>query len=335
MIQTVLGEIKESELGVCSSHEHIFIDMRGCVDVTGNEGKDFYEPVRMSNLVECFSNPYGILDNAYLSGIDAAVEEMLYFKEYGGDTVIDVTLDEIGRDPEALREVSKRSGVNIVLGCGHYYQKAHFPTVKDASVDSLCEEMMRDILVGIGKTGIRSGVIGEIGTSAVMTDDEKKVLRAAGIASKKTGKAIHVHTDLYTENGYEIVDILTREGASPDKICIDHVDVKLRPNYIRDLLGLGVYVEFDDFGKEFFSTGERRFAYDLERIELLKTLIDEGFAQKILVCNDICLKTMWKRFGGKGYAHILRDVRDMAIWSGIGEDVYNSILTDNVRRFLA
>ena len=168
-----------------------------------------------------------------------------------------------------------------------------------------------------------------------MSDDEKKVLHAAGIVSAETGKAIHVHTDLYTENGYEIVDILTREGASPDKICIDHVDVKLRPNYIRDLLGLGVYVEFDDFGKEFFSTGERRFAYDLERIELLKTLIDEGFAQKILVCNDICLKTMWKRFGGKGYAHILRDVREMAIKSGIGEDVYNSILTDNVRRFLA
>ena len=150
MINTVLGEINETRLGVCSSHEHVFIDMRKCVDITGNEGKHFYEKVEMSNRVETFSDPYGILDNALLEGIDDAVDEMKYFKEYGGDTVIDCTLDEIGRDPLALREVSKRSGVNIVVGCGHYYHKAHFPYVKEASVDLLAEEMRRDILVGIG-----------------------------------------------------------------------------------------------------------------------------------------------------------------------------------------
>lgn len=335
MIQTVLGEIKESALGVCSSHEHIFIDMRKCVDITGNEGKHFYEKVGMSNRVETFSDPYGLLDNALLEGVVDAVDEMVYFKEYGGTTVIDCTLDEIGRDPKALREVSRRSGVNVVLGCGHYYHKAHFDYVKDATVEALAEEMRRDLLVGIGDTGIKAGVIGEIGTSAVMSDAEKKVLRAAGIVSAETGKAIHVHTDLYTENGYEIVDILTKEGASPEKICIDHVDVKLRPSYIRDMLELGVYVEFDNFGKEFYVNRERRFAYDLERIELLGQLIDEGYGKKILICNDICLKTMWKKYGGQGYAHILRGVKDMAIQSGIKESVFSSVLTDNVRNFLA
>ena len=334
MINTVLGEINETQLGVCSSHEHVFIDMRKCVDITGNEGKHFYEKVEMSNRVETFSDPYGILDNALLEGIDDAVDEMKYFKEYGGDTVIDCTLDEIGRDPLALREVSKRSGVNIVVGCGHYYHKAHFPYVKEASVDLLAEEMRRDILVGIGNTDIKAGVIGEIGTSAHVSDDEKKVLRAAGIVAAETGKAIHVHTDLYTENGYEIIDILKKEGASPDKICIDHVDVKLRPDYIRDLLDLGAYVEFDDFGKEFYVNTERRFAYDLERIALLRQLIDEGYGKKILVCNDICLKTMWKKYGGLGYAHILRDVKTMAVQNGISESAYESILTDNVRNFL-
>ena len=195
--------------------------------------------------------------------------------------------------------------------------------------------MRRDILVGIDGTDIKAGVIGEIGTSAVMSDDEKKVLHAAGIVGAETGRAIHVHTDLYTENGYEIVDILTKEGASPEKICIDHVDVKLRPNYIHDLLRMGVYVEFDNFGKEFFVNGERRFAYDLERIELLRQLIDGGYGNKILVCNDICLKTMWKKYGGLGYAHILRDVKNMALRSGISEAAYEAILTDNVRNFLA
>ena len=334
MIQTVLGEISEKELGVCSSHEHIFIDMRGCVDITGNEPPYFLDKISFENRAEVYSEPYAILDNALLSDMDVAVEEMKYFKAYGGDTVVDCTLDEIGRDPVALREVSERSGVNIIVGCGHYYHKAHFPYVKDASVEMLAEEMRKDILVGIGDSGIKAGVIGEIGTSAVMSADEKKVLRAAGIVAKETGKAVHVHTDLYTENGFEIIDILTKEGMSPEKICIDHVDTLLRPNYIKALLDLGCYVEFDDFGKEFYVNDKRRFAYDLERIHLLSNLIDEGYGNKVLICNDICLKSMCKSYGGPGYAHLLRTVKKMALENGISEKTYYSMLTDNVRNFL-
>ena len=93
-------------------------------------------------------------------------------------------------------------------------------------------------------------------------------------------------------------------------------------------------MEFDNFGKEFFVNGDRRFAYDLERVRLLSQLIDEGYGKQILVCNDICLKTMWRKYGGLGYAHILRDVKTMALRSGISESTYDSILTDNVRNFL-
>ena len=334
MIETVLGKIGAEEIGVASSHEHIFIDMRNCVDVTGNEPDYFNDKIDMSNRGLVFSDPYAILDNALLEGVDDAANEMKYFKESGGNTIIDCTLDEIGRDPLALKEVSHRSGVNIILGCGHYYHKAHFPYVKDAKVEELADEMRKDILEGIGETGIKAGIIGEIGTSAQMSEDEKKVLKAAGIVSGETGKAIHVHTDLYTENGFEVIDILTNEGAKPEKICIDHIDVLLRPDYIRALLDRGVYVEFDNFGKEFYVNEERRFAYDLERIKLLKMLIDEGYEKQILLCNDICLKTMWRKYGGTGYAHILETVKYMALENGITEKQYMSMLTDNVKNFL-
>ena len=335
MIQTVLGEISEDKLGVCSSHEHIFIDMRGCVDITGNEPECFYGKISAENRAEVFSDPYAILDNALLEGIDAAADELSDFKKNGGDTVIDCTPDEIGRNPLALKTVSERSGVNIILGCGHYYHKAHAPYVKDATVNELALEMINDITVGIANTGIKAGIIGEIGTSAVITEDEQKVLVAAGIAGAETKKAIHVHTDLYTENGMEIIKILTGEGVAPEKICIDHIDVLLRPDYVRTLLDAGVYVEFDNFGKEFYVSRERRFAYDLERIEMMKLLIDEGYGKRILVCNDICLKSMWLKYGGLGYSHILRTVRKMATDYGIGEELYKSILTENVRNFLA
>ncbi len=334
MITTVLGEINENELGVTSSHEHIFIDMRHCVDVTGNEPPIFREPFQTEHRAEVCLDPYAVLDNALQEGIENAVYELEYFKVHGGNTIIDCTLDEIGRDPLALKEVSKRTGVHIIAGCGHYYHKAHAPYVKDASVAQLADEMRKDIVEGIHGTEVKAGIIGEIGTSAVISADEKKVLTAAGIVGAETGKAIHVHTDLYTENGFEVIEILTREGMSPEKICIDHVDVKIRPDYIRGLLDKGAYVEFDNFGKEFYVNKERRFAYDLERVQVLKRLLDEGYGDKILVCNDICLKSMWKQYGGLGYAHILRGVKQMALENGIDENTYLSLLTKNVKNFI-
>lgn len=334
MVETVLGPISEDRLGVTSAHEHIFIDMRHCVDITGDEPALFYEKVCMDNRGEVAADPYAILDNALLQGVDDAVQELAYFKTWAGETIVDCTLDEIGRDPLALKEVSLRTGVNIIVGCGHYYQKAHYPGVRDASVDDLANELRKDILEGIGDTGIKAGLIGEIGTSARITEDEKRVLTAAGIVGAETGKAVHVHTDLYTENGIEIVDILTAEGMRTDKICIDHIDVWLRPDYVRALLDKGVYVEFDNFGKEFYVSRERRFAYDLERIMLLKSLIDAGYQKQILVSNDICLKTMWKKYGGLGYAHILRTVKNMALENGIDANTYQSLLTENVKTFL-
>lgn len=335
MITTVLGEINENELGITSSHEHIFIDMRNCVDTPENPSEFFYDKITCENRAEVLSNPYAILDNALLDSFEDAVKEVEYFKKFGGQTIVDCTLDEIGRNPLMMKEISKLTGVNIILGCGHYYHKAHADYVKSASIEQLADEMLTDILNGIGDTGIKAGIIGEIGTSAIITDDEKKVLNAAGIVGSETGKAVHIHIDLYTENGFEIVKILTDNGMKPEKICIDHVDVLLRPDYIRSLLDLGVYVEFDNFGKEFYVSQKQRFAYDAERIQLLKTLIDEGYGDKILICNDICLKTMWKKYGGAGYAHILRAIKYMATENGIDEKTYMSLLTENVKNFLS
>jgi len=334
MINTVLGEISEKNLGVISPHEHIFIDMRKCVDTNGNEPDIFYESLTSEKRSEVFSDPYAILDNALMSGIDNAVYELEDFKKYGGRTIIDCTLDEIGRDPISLREVSRKTGVNIILGCGHYYDKAHFEYVKNATVETIAEEMYTDITKGINNTGIKSEIIGEIGTSATITESEIKVLKAAGIVGNETGKGIHIHTDLYTENGYEIIKILKSFGVKPEKICIDHIDVWIRPDYIENLLKMGVYIEFDNFGKEFFVSKERRFAYDLERIFILKDLIDKGYKKQILISNDICLKSMWKKYGGNGYAHILRTVKDMAIQNGISEEIYMYLLTDNVKKFI-
>ena len=84
MIATVLGEISESKLGVCSSHEHVFIDMRNCVDVTGNEPPCFNKKMDVNLRAEIYDDPYAVLDNALLDEVDKAVFELEYFKAHGG-----------------------------------------------------------------------------------------------------------------------------------------------------------------------------------------------------------------------------------------------------------
>lgn len=334
MIQTVNGLINKNQFGIASAHEHVFIDMKNCVSITGEEKEIFYKSFTPQDRYAVNCDPYAILDNALMDEYDIALKELKQFKRYGGATIVDCTLDEIGRDANKLKKISVESGVNILIGTGHYYHKAHFNYVKKSSIKELYEEIKNDLTVGVQGTDIKAGLIGEIGTSATISDDEKKCLRAGGMASCEFNKAIHVHTDLYTENGFEIINILKSEGVKPQKICIDHIDVWIRPDYIFKLLDQGVYVEFDNFGKEFFINNERRFAYDLERIKIIKEIINKGYTDQILISNDICLKSMLAHYGGNGYSHILDTVKLMALENGISENIYKKILTNNVWEFL-
>ena len=49
-----------------------------------------------------------------------------HFRRRGGSTLVDLTLDGVGRDPERLRRLATRTGVQLVMGCG-WYRGAHYP----------------------------------------------------------------------------------------------------------------------------------------------------------------------------------------------------------------
>ena len=340
MITTVLGEVSKDSLSVTSAHEHLLIDLRSLVDEPTDGIKEFHEKLSAENRYRIYSDPYALLDNAVIDEKDVALNELKAFYEAGGRAVVDVTLDEIGRDPQALKSLSEKSGVNIVMGCGHYIDGALPERVKQASVDELAEEMVRDLTVGACGTDIRAGVIGEIGTGKNPTKNEEKVLCAAAVASVKTGYPIHVHTSLYERNGLWVVKLLRGMGVAEKKICIDHIDVKLQPDYIEELLDFGVYVEFDNFGKEFYISARtagiltERFAYDLERAKVVSELCKKGFAERILLANDICLKSMLRRYGGQGYAHLITSASAMMLDCGVSEKDLNTMLAVNPAEFL-
>ncbi len=342
MIQTVLGEIPASEIGFTLPHEHLLIDLRPLVPAPTDEGKQamFRQDLCLANLGYTLNNPYAVLDNAVIDDYAVVTHELLEFKRAGGVSLVDATLREIGRQPRLLESLSQETGVNIVAGCGYYTADSHPEHLAAMSVGDVAGEMVAELTKGMDGTSIKAGVIGEIGTSATITDAEWKCVHAAALAHGQTGAGIHVHTSLWDENGLEIVRRLAEWGVPPEKICIDHIDVDLRYDYLVALCEAGAIVEFDNFGKEYYVNKRQRyfmlgrFAYDLERAETISRLIADGYSRHILITNDICLKSLLHSYGGRGYDHILTNVLPMMEDLGIAESDINTLCVHNPAAFL-
>ena len=70
---------------------------------------------------------------------DIAAEEAGEFYKAGGSTIVDVTSIGIGRDPQALLRISRASGLNVVMGGGHYVYLTHGENIHKATVEELAE----------------------------------------------------------------------------------------------------------------------------------------------------------------------------------------------------
>ena len=335
MITTVLGDIKAEGVGHILPHEHMFFNMTGYLKPTGDPV--YYEPLSLENHGVIRLNPYAIRDNGLSDSEEDIIFEIKKFKEAGGDMYVDLTLGT-GRRPEVFKRVSKETGVKVVCGCGKYLGGLPEDLVK--TEDQLYEDIMKDLTVGIGDTDVKAGIIGEIGTGDAMDDFQRRSLRAAARAQKETGAGLQIHCSLWTNEGLNALDLAMSMGAAPERIVIDHVDVRLCEEYIMGILEKGANVEFDDFGKEFYCDQRRSnfllgsFASDVERVKFLKMLCDKGYAKQILISNDICLKGMFHRYGGWGYDHIITNIVPMMEDFGISSGDIELMTKINPRNLL-
>lgn len=341
-INTVNGPVCRDQLGIVAPHEHIFIDIR-------NQFSEFSDAlmqqrskqkVSLEHLDILRRNPYALKDNLVLNDFDLAAEELDYFVKAGGNTIVDVTLRNIGRDVKALKKLAELTGLNIVTCTGYYTEDTHPENMVRRTVSGLAQEMIEELTIGIDGTDICAGIIGEMGTGIEITGQEEKALRAAAVASGYTGAPIMVHIYPWGNNGLEALNIIDAEGISTSRVCICHSDVELDEMYIRCILNRGAYLEFDDFGKEFAidkgngGFANSGFARDIERARLMVKLTEDGYASQLLFSCDICLKTLLHRFGGWGYDHCISNVTSMLKGCGMADKHLQMILKDNPANYL-
>jgi phosphotriesterase-related protein len=341
---TVLGPIDADQLGPTLTHEHLLIDAR-CY---WREPEDpalrelALSPVEITNLHVIRRNPYLIRDNAVLDDPDLTVAELARFSEVGGRTVVDVTLDEIGRNPTLMVEIATRSGLNVIAGCGHYVHLSHPPTLASETIDEIAARLIEEIENGIADTAVRPGIIGEIGISNPMHPEEEKVLRAAARAHRRTGLPITIHTTPPGRNAHDVLDVLEDERVALGRVAIGHLDTSIDDSldYHRSIARRGAYVQYDDCGTEiYFPTlpnggGSFWLPPDRDRAWAVARLIKEGFAAQILLSQDVCNKTYLCRYGGFGYGHILRDFATNLREAGLSEDDLEQTTVRNPRELL-
>jgi phosphotriesterase-related protein len=192
-------------------------------------------------------------------------------------------------------------------------------------------------------------VIGEIGLSGHITDDEERVLRAAAQAASETGAPLAVHPPGRTPHsqrdrtypssrwGLEILDIVEEEGLPPERVALCHMDRTVYEDltYQRELAARGAYLEYDLWGHELhLDRYDDAYMPDTQRLEFTTALIEEGYAEQLLFSHDVCNKVQYTAYGGYGYAHIPRNVRSMLRGQGVDEATIETLLRQNPQSWL-
>jgi phosphotriesterase-related protein len=347
--QTVLGVVNGAELGFTLPHEHLILEMRNYF-VEPPDPRDLHycdEPLSLENLHWVRYHHLSCKDNLVISDEDTAVKEVELFHNVGGRTIVDVTPINLGRNPAALARIAQRSGVNVIMGTAYYIDQSYTPEMRmdERTDEEIAELFIREISTGVENTGLRAGLIGELGCSWPLTTNERKVLRAGAIAQQETGAVISIHPGHMSEAPFEIMQVLMDAGADPTRVIMGHMELTV-PIEARStrakLADMGCYLQFDQMGISELQMYLYRswlpgmpymdIANDGARINEIKDLIADGFLDRVLISMDVCLKTCLASYGGPGYSHIHKVAIPMMQKKGITDEQIQMITIDNPGR---
>jgi phosphotriesterase-related protein len=306
-VQTVSGRIAPDALGFVLPHEHTGISLWWI------EGRwDYWELTP---------------DDAFI------LPELQAFRAAGGGTLVDLTLPGVGRDPERLRRYAEQTGLNIVMGAG-WYRTAYYSAealIDRRSVDDLADELVGEFEDGVAGTGVRPGILGEIGTDKPwLSAQEERVFRAVARAARRTGMAVSTHAVL-SPVGLDQLRVLEDEGLDPGRVVIGHSDSYPVLDHYLEIVRRGASLEFDFLGMSF--TPMERYG-EGRVVELIGELVGRGHADRVLLSQDVCHNSQLKAYGGNGYVYLFERFLPRLREAGIPEAAIRTMTVDNPARIL-
>jgi len=335
MVMTVQGPLPVGEMGVTLMHEHILLDGATTwkCPCHPDELAIANQPVSIGIIGELRMNPYMNRDNVSLDDSDLALSELKRFQALGGHTVVDPTNIGIGRDPVKLRRISRMANLKIVMGSGFYLQHTHPEWLKEMDVDAVTEFLVSDVGGGDTQPEIMAGIIGEVGVSKDFTSEERKSLRASARASRLTGVPLSIHLPGWERLANEVLDIVEEEGADLRHTILCHMNPSHEDlPYQAGLANRGAFLEYDMIGMDYYyADQDAQSPSDEQNARAIRSLVDMGFGDRVLLSQDVFLKMMLTRYGGFGYGYILKHFVPRLRRHGVDAETIARILTDNPR----
>jgi phosphotriesterase-related protein len=316
IVQTVCGEISDSELGPTLTHEHLICDFSATGGNPANKMEDW----------------------------ELIARELLHFREAGGRSIFEVTPHGLGNDPKALRRISEASEVHIVYGTAFYVEETYPAWVRTAAIDKIADFFISQIESGC--EGIRAGLIGELAShnddypiadGYRLREGEERVFRAAALAQRRTGVAISTHACL-GRGGHAQLDVLENAGADPSRVVIGHCDTYASDNaeldlaYYLPILKRGAYVQFDLIG---WTDEWPMCMTDEFRAKRLSSLIEYGHGDQLMISTDTSRLSHLHSNGGRGFDYVWRTFLPLLRAEGVTEESIQKILVENPRRIAA
>ena len=271
-IMTVTGKVAVDDIKMVDAHSHLvtFPDQKLLQD-----SKDLL-----------------LDDPAYLE------TDIQLFKELGGNTIVEMTTIDYGRNLKLLKQMSEKFGINIIACSGFNKGVYNRKFLENRSIEAVVSDLLKDI----NNPDIKPGVI-KIGTSKnIIYPYEEIGLRAIARAHLQTGIPISTHT----QNGtmaLEQVQMFYEEKVPYENIIICHLDQNPDIKLHRYLLQKGVFLSYDSIAKPKYHTRERA-------IDFIVIFAKEGLYHNILVGNDFARRSNYLGYQGQpGYISVFKDFK--------------------------
>jgi phosphotriesterase-related protein len=296
MIRTVGGDVDDIR-GAILAHEHLQIDLTHQKSAAVMLGPEDEEDI---------------------------VSDLRTATAHGLEAVVDLSVPGSGRDPVALRRISKRSGVAVVCATGFYWDP--FPSmVVDGSAEELRDTMIREIATGVGDTTVRCGVI-KIGTGpGRISSTAERLFRAAAAASRATGAALITHTSSLDQVAWHL-DMLGSCGVDFSRVLISHFGLSTVSQLI-EAGAFGVLLGIDKIGAQ-------KGRSDEQLADLVRDACAAGLETQIILSSDLARWSRLHRHGGTSYSTVFLHFVPLLLERGITKAQIDTMLRDNPRRLL-
>jgi phosphotriesterase-related protein len=321
-------------LGATLMHEHVLCDLT-TPELAARKPPEV--EIHLDNVFEIRHHWCRHYGNHVLNDRDLAADELLRYRTAGGSGLVELTCEGIAPDARGLAQIAERTGLHIVAGCGPYVEGYLTEEQRGRGIEQVAKAMVCAFSEGIGNSGVRAGILGEIGVSTPCTEVERRSLVAAALAQSETGAAINVHPPRTLEGTLDVIEVLGDAGADLARVVVSHVDRTLFcVEDMQRVADTGVVLEFDFFGIEsaYYPFADVDLPNDGQRVRSIAALVHRGYVSRIVVSQDICTRTRLRHYGGHGYAHLLENAVPLMRRRGLGDDDIDQIIVRTPRRLL-